>query len=335
MKLVYGLRALALTALIFSSQSCTSDGTEETVEAVEEENQVPDQSEGEEAGDVELPSAEAASVEAEQGVESIDQNSDPGVQALATEQQIAVDEAAMAGVAGGAGQEMAPVPGAEDDSVPSLDSGLIPGETAAPAPVAEAIPMASPELPPEEAPAIPTIADVVADSESAHVVDSAEQAAAPKKKAKKSKAKKSSRSSQSRKAPELNGNEKAYIVQPGDTLASIAATLFGSSREWRNLADLNGLSGSALIFPGDAIKYAPSDKTAAFETRFDGLPKATVAVEKGDTLSKIAMRVMGSASYWKMIWRWNESTVTDPNLISVGMNLQYVSTKDLEGAMAH
>lgn len=332
MKLVHGLRALALTALIFSP-GCASDGTDETLEAVEEDNQVPSQSD-DEAVDAELPTAEAASVEAEQGMETIDQNSEPGVEALATEQQIAVDEAAQAGAANGAGQELiaAPIPGAETEAYPGIDA---PAESPAmpEAPIAQAeAPMASPEVAPEESPAIPTIADVVNDSTSAQADAAPQKEVAPKK------AKKGKKSKRAQKAPTLSGNEKMYIVQPGDTLAQISKTLFGSSREWRNLAEMNGLDGKGLIFPGDAIKYVPNEKTAAFEARYDGLPKATVAVEKGDTLSKIASKVMGDASYWKMLWRWNEAAINDPNQIAVGMNLEYVTTKDLEGvstAAAH
>lgn len=333
MKLVNGLRALALTAFIFST-SCATDGVEESVETVEEENQIP--SDGEEAVDVELPTAEAASVEAEQGVETIDANSVADVQGLPSDQQIAIDEAAAAGIANGAGQEIvsAPIPGAEDDSAVAtdipVDAQTLP-ESSVPdvAPVAEAeAPMVSPEMTPEEAPAIPTLADVAA--ETAAPAEVAADVAPTKAKGKKSK--------RARKMPELSGNEKMYIVQPGDTLAAISAVLYGTTGQWQNIANLNGIDGQALIFPGDAIKYVANEKTAAFESKYDGLAKASVAVEKGDTLSKIASRVMGNASYWKMLWRWNEAAVTDPNKIAVGMSLQYVSPKDLESvttAAAH
>ncbi|RZA16881.1 MAG: LysM domain-containing protein [Proteobacteria bacterium] len=325
MKLVNGLRALALTAFIFSSFSCTSDGTEDTEEAVEEDNQVPSQ-EGDEVSDASLPTAEAASVEAEQGVETIDSSSNADVQTLPSDQQIAVDEAAQAGIANGAGQEIASAStaGAEVDAAAAAvaEAPMESPSFAEAAPVAEA-PMASPSLAAEDSGSVPTIADVVADSESA-------QADAPKP-VKEKKAKKGKRA---RKMPTLSGNEKMYIVQPGDTLAAISAVLFGSRGEWKNLADLNGLSSKSLIFPGDAIKYVASEKTAAFEAKFEGLAKQSVTVAKGDTLSKIAARVMGSASYWKMIWRWNEAAVTDPNKIAVGMSLSYVGTAELEAASA-
>jgi nucleoid-associated protein YgaU len=316
-RLVKGIRTLALSALLFSSSSCTTDGTEEPVDTVEEENRIP--GETEEVVDSELPSPEAASLEAQQGVESIDSNSEGGVQGLPTEQQLAVDESANA-IDNGAGQEIAAAStvGAETES-PALPE----------APIAQAeTPMASPAMPAEVAPVetIPTIADVVADSESTH----ADAVPVKEKKAKKAKAHKSK--ARVAQAPVLSGNEKVYVVQPGDTLGSISATLYGSSREWKSLADMNGLDSKGRIFPGDAIKYSSNESTAAFESRFDGLTKASVTVEKGDTLSSIANRLMGQASFWKLLWRWNETAVTDPNRIAVGQTLQYVSKQDLDAA---
>lgn len=316
MKLVRGIRILAFSALIFSSNSCTTDGSEEPVESVEEENRIPSPSD--DIIDSELPSAEAASIEAQQGLESIDSNSTAEVQDLSSEQQLAVDESANA-IENGAGQEMASPStlGAEDSS-------------ATEAPIAQdEAPLTSPALPSEEvstAESIPTIADVVAESE-------ATQADAAPTKSKKTKAHRSKAGKhQSVKTPVLSGNEKIYIVQPGDTLGSISKTLYGSTREWKSLAELNALDANARIFPGDALKYSANEATAAFEARYDGLTKASVTVEKGDSLSKIAMRVMGQSSFWRLLWRWNESTLTDPNKINVGQTLQYVSAQDLEAA---
>jgi len=189
-------------------------------------------------------------------------------------------------------------------------------------------PLASPAMPADDVTAaepISTISDVSADSATA-------DAPAPAKKRKKSKKSKKSGSHNSSKAPALSGNEKLYVVQPGDTLGTISKTLYGTSRQWKSLAELNGLANAARIYPGDAIKYTANETTAAFESRYDGLAKASVTVEKGDTLSKIAVRVMGQSHFWKMLWRWNEATLSDPNKIAVGQNLQYVSAKDLEAA---
>ncbi|MBC7660186.1 MAG: LysM peptidoglycan-binding domain-containing protein [Chitinophagaceae bacterium] len=343
MKFVRGIRTLALSALIFSG-SCTSDATD-PVDAVEEENRVPDQTE--EIIDSEIPSPQAASDEAKkQGEETVDSNSSGDVQKLAAEQQLPADEAAKA-VANGAGQEVATANQAISNANAEVESVEAPGLTPAPAgsspalpeapvaPIAVAeAPAASPALPAETeqvAPAetIPTIAEAndATPSEFNHT-DSDKKVKASKAK-KSGKAKHSHHASKGKKSPALSGNEKVYIVQPGDTLGSIAGTIYGSKREWKALANLNGIKAKGRIYPGDALKYTSNAATAAFEARFDGLAKASVTVEHGDTLSKIAARVMGQSSFWKLIWRWNEATLTNPNKIAVGQTLQYVSAKDL------
>ncbi len=311
MKLVTSIRTLALTALLFSS-SCTSDGTE-PVETVEEENRIPTQSD--EVVDSELPSPEAASVEAQKAGEAIDSNSSGEVQNLSSDQQMAVDQSA-----NGAGQEVAPAStaGAETAAAPS-ESPALPEAAIA----AETTP-ASPVVPAEEvAPAEP----IAKTSETAAAGPAAAKASAHK-----SKKSKKSQSSHARKTPSLSGNEKVYVVQPGDTLGSISTMLYGSNKEWKTLANLNGLNDAGLIFPGDALKYTASEASAAFEARYDGLAKVSVTVEKGDTLTKIAARVMGQAQFWKLLWRWNEKTLADPNKIAVGQTLDYVSAQDLVAA---
>ena len=45
-------------------------------------------------------------------------------------------------------------------------------------------------------------------------------------------------------------------------------------------------------------------------------------VEKGDSLSKIAKRVYGKASYWRQIYEANRDNVKDPDLIYPGQVLR-------------
>jgi len=45
-------------------------------------------------------------------------------------------------------------------------------------------------------------------------------------------------------------------------------------------------------------------------------------VEKGDSLSKIAKRVYGKASYWRHIFEANKDNIKDPDLIYPGQVLR-------------
>ena len=85
-----------------------------------------------------------------------------------------------------------------------------------------------------------------------------------------------------------------YIVQPGDTLYSIARR---SGMSLNTLLSINGLSQSSIIFPGQSLTVGQSDgrtisagytpsKTTATSTSTSG----TYTVQAGDTLYSIARR---------------------------------------------
>lgn len=48
-----------------------------------------------------------------------------------------------------------------------------------------------------------------------------------------------------------------YIVQPGDTLARIAARLYGDAKLYTVLAELNGIDASNLIRVGQVLRFPP------------------------------------------------------------------------------
>ncbi len=45
----------------------------------------------------------------------------------------------------------------------------------------------------------------------------------------------------------------SYTVQAGDTLASIAATLWGDASLWYKLAEVNGMSANGSLFDGQVL----------------------------------------------------------------------------------
>jgi nucleoid-associated protein YgaU len=128
-----------------------------------------------------------------------------------------------------------------------------------------------------------------------------------------------------------------YIVLPGDTLSAIAKKVTGSHRNWKRLADHNGIADPTKIHPGDVIKLQAED-TATASQYLAGVSTKTVTVEKGDTLEKIAAKVMGSASYWPVIWRLNVAVVPNPHRIYQPQSLVYydvAGSGQTAGAVAH
>ena len=107
-----------------------------------------------------------------------------------------------------------------------------------------------------------------------------------------------------------------YIVQPGDTLYSIARR---SGMSLNTLLSINGLSQSSIIFPGQSLTVGQSDgrtvsagytpsKTTATSTSTSG----TYTVQAGDTLYSIARRAGVSLNTLLSINGLSQSSVIRP-----------------------
>lgn len=350
------LRTVALSAFLFTT-SCASDGPD-SVEEVEDENRIHERSDDSTA-EAELPNAEQAAADAqaatasEGGDGAVDSNWTGEVQQLPSEQQMAAEE----NTVGNESPEQFQMK--QTDAAPEapLTSPTLGAETDAASPLgsdssatatAETEMATSPSLPAEAEASTPdpiqTLVDVVNDSDATGKMDSAKNEIKHAKKkaskgskkartAKKSKSKgTSNRTASSSITP--NGDGKVYVVRPGDTLGRIAKLIYGTSRRWPELAAKNNLTGTTTIFPGDSITYNPDASSAAFEAKWDGLNKASAKVAQGESLSKVAARVMGSGHYWKMLWQWNQDSISDPNKIAVGQEIKYVAIADMNSALS-
>lgn len=122
--------------------------------------------------------------------------------------------------------------------------------------------------------------------------------------------------------PEL-GSKMSYIVQRGDSLATIAQKVYGDMAKWREIANFTGVSNPRLIYPGDVVYYQLTEQTTAFAQAYESVTRSEIQVQPGDTLATISQRVLGDSQNWKLIWRQND-TIDNPDKLIVGTTLYYV-----------
>lgn len=124
-----------------------------------------------------------------------------------------------------------------------------------------------------------------------------------------------------------------YIVQPGDSLAKIADLIYGDYKRWADLAAENEIVNPSKILPGDVIRYAKRDgQLVSTNDTSSEAEYSNVTVEKGDTLTKLAVRIFGKSAYWRTLWRYNQETLPDPNRIQVGQVLRYLEPNSYKAA---
>jgi len=114
--------------------------------------------------------------------------------------------------------------------------------------------------------------------------------------------------------------EKKVVVAKGDSLWKIAEKNYGSGYNWVDIAKANKISNPGLIFRGmklkiPQVKRKKLTKGKIIKTRTSKVKKKITQykVKKGDSLSKIALRVYGDMFAWQGIAKVNK--IKNPNLI--------------------
>jgi nucleoid-associated protein YgaU len=121
--------------------------------------------------------------------------------------------------------------------------------------------------------------------------------------------------------PEV-GSSMPYYIKKGDTLSKIAAEVYGDKSMWRSLAEDNSIQDPSLIYAGDIVFYKLTEKSKGFAGAYESVQKKMVTVEKGDTLSGIALKVLGSSGEWRTLWKMN-AAIANPDVLHVGMVLTF------------
>lgn len=123
-------------------------------------------------------------------------------------------------------------------------------------------------------------------------------------------------------AKSADGEYGIYQVQKGDTLMIISFNVYSDYSKWRDLAELNGLSGGSSLQAGTEVKYRASWEK--LPSKGTGSP---YLIKHEDTLGTISNDFYGSVKKWKVIWNNNKVLITNPNLIFSGFTV-YVPASD-------
>ena len=127
--------------------------------------------------------------------------------------------------------------------------------------------------------------------------------------------------------------QRTYTVRKGDTLSSIALTLYGTRRHWIDILRVNpGLDPRSLA-PGQTLGLPRAEAVSAGNGAWaDNSPVLEHEVEKGETLTGIARRVYGTTALWELIYRANRSRIgEEPNALAPGMRLKIPPPHRWEG----
>jgi nucleoid-associated protein YgaU len=127
-----------------------------------------------------------------------------------------------------------------------------------------------------------------------------------------------------------------YVVQPGDSMWTIARRWYGDSVRWREIAVSNPdidperlRVGQRLQLPARddsrtvGLNRAVSIQAASATTRVPAGSGRQYTVQSGDTLSTIAEDQYRSESRWREIYQANRTTIGgNPDRLKVGMKLR-------------
>jgi len=113
-----------------------------------------------------------------------------------------------------------------------------------------------------------------------------------------------------------------YKVVRGDTLWRIAEKFYRSGYNWVDIARENGLKNPNLISVGQSLKIPDVKPRTVTVAKVASIRPGKYTVQKGDWLSKIALRAYGDMFAWEKIYEANKETIgPNPHLIEPGMVL--------------
>jgi nucleoid-associated protein YgaU len=104
-----------------------------------------------------------------------------------------------------------------------------------------------------------------------------------------------------------------YQVVSGDQLLKISYKLFGTTKRWKELLELNSdlLTEKSILKIGMRLKFSLPDN-------------GTYSVVRGDQLLKISQSLYGTTKRWKELKILNKELLKKSNVLKIGMKLKFI-----------
>jgi nucleoid-associated protein YgaU len=127
-------------------------------------------------------------------------------------------------------------------------------------------------------------------------------------------------------APRHRPEPETYVVRDGDTLSEIASRKLGKASRWERLLKANSdqLERPEDLRSGMRLKIPAAEERKAAPRRDGGSADSgrTYTVKDGDSLARIARRVLGNEARWQEIQRLNADLLKGGTDIRAGMVLR-------------
>jgi len=123
-----------------------------------------------------------------------------------------------------------------------------------------------------------------------------------------------------------------HVVKAGDDLWGLAERYYGDGRDWRKIAAANPL---VLTGGPDRLQIGWRLRIPDLEDDSARANRRMITVRRGDTLSSIAERELGTSSRWSEIFRANRSQLNDPDELAVGTRLSLPKHQKSETRTSH
>lgn len=145
-----------------------------------------------------------------------------------------------------------------------------------------------------------------------------------------------------RRSPQVSNKQqsvqrhKIHVVKRGEWLWNLAEHYLGEGSRWKEIAAANpGIDpdridvGQRLRIPLDRDPQPASNGKQTHEKRVSPKDGDTVTVQRGDSLSAISEDLYGDAKHWPDLYQANKASISDPDEIEIGQQLQLPSRRVL------